>query len=67
MAEESPLLYDSQLGGRRKKSAVDTTILLTDFIERNKANIRMLDWLNTRIYLLRETTVREVRRHVCAV
>jgi hypothetical protein len=38
MAEESLLLHDSQLGGRRKKSAVDTTILLTDFIKRNKAN-----------------------------
>jgi hypothetical protein len=40
MAEEGPLLHDSQMGGRRKKSAVDTAILLTDFVERNKANSR---------------------------
>jgi hypothetical protein len=25
------------MGGRRKRSAVDTAILLTDFVERNKA------------------------------
>jgi hypothetical protein len=40
MAEEGPLLHYSQLGGRRKKSAVDTALLLTDFVERNKANSR---------------------------
>lgn len=38
MAEDGPLLHDSQMGGRRKKSAVDIAILLTDFVERNKAN-----------------------------
>jgi hypothetical protein len=40
MAEEGPLLHDSQMGGRRKKSAVDTAILLTNYIERNKAKGR---------------------------
>jgi hypothetical protein len=37
MSEKGPLLHDSQMGGRRKRSAVDTTILLTDFVERDKA------------------------------
>jgi hypothetical protein len=37
MSEKGPLLHDSQMGGRRKRSAVDTAILLTDFVERNKA------------------------------
>jgi hypothetical protein len=37
MAEDGPLLHDSQMGGRRKRSAVDTAILLTDLVERNKA------------------------------
>jgi hypothetical protein len=40
MAKEGPLLHDSQMGGRRKKSAVDTAMLLTDYVERNKANLR---------------------------
>ena len=38
MAENGPLLHNSQMGGRKKKSAVDTAMLLTDFVERNKAN-----------------------------
>jgi hypothetical protein len=37
MAEDGPLLHDSQMGGRRKKSAVDTAMLLTNFVEKNKA------------------------------
>jgi hypothetical protein len=37
MAEKGPLLHDSQMGGRRKRSAVDTAILLTDFVEKSKA------------------------------
>ena len=40
MAENGPLLHDSQMGGRRKRSAVDTAMLLTDFVERDKANSR---------------------------
>jgi hypothetical protein len=36
MAEDGPLLHDSQIGGRRKRSAVDTTILLTNFVKGNK-------------------------------
>jgi len=40
LAEISPLLYDTQLGGRKKKSAVDTALLLTDYIKRNKAKGR---------------------------
>jgi hypothetical protein len=28
VAEEGPLLHDSQIGGRRKKTAVDIAILL---------------------------------------
>jgi hypothetical protein len=37
MAEDGPLLHDSQMGGRRKRSAVDTAMLLTNFVKRNKA------------------------------
>ena len=37
LAEIGPLLYDTQLGGRKKKSAIDTTLLLIDYVERNKA------------------------------
>ena len=37
LAELGPLLSDSQMGGRRKRSAVDTAMLFTDFIERSKA------------------------------
>jgi hypothetical protein len=36
IAEDGPLLHDSQIGGRRKKSAVDTAMLLTNFVKRNK-------------------------------
>jgi hypothetical protein len=36
MAEEGPLLHNSQIGGRRKRSAIDTAILLTNFIKGNK-------------------------------
>jgi hypothetical protein len=37
MAEDGPLLHNSQIGGRRKKSAVDTVMLLTNFVKRSKA------------------------------
>ena len=37
LAEVGPLLHNTQLGGRKKKSAVDTALLLTDYVERNKA------------------------------
>ena len=37
MAESGPLLHESQMGGRRQRSAVDTALLLTDCVERNKA------------------------------
>jgi hypothetical protein len=40
MAESGPLLHNSQLGGRQGKSAVDTAMLLTDFIQTNKARHR---------------------------
>jgi hypothetical protein len=36
MAEDGPLLHNSQMGGRRKRSAVDTAMLLTNFVERSK-------------------------------
>lgn len=36
MAEAGPLLHPSQMGGRKKRSAVDTALLLTDFVERNR-------------------------------
>jgi hypothetical protein len=36
MAEDGSLLHDSQMGGRRKRSAIDTAMLLTNFVERNK-------------------------------
>ena len=32
LAETTYLLYSTQLGGRLKKSAIDTTLLLTDYI-----------------------------------
>jgi hypothetical protein len=37
MAEDSPLLHNSQMGGRRKRSAVDTAMLLINFVKRSKA------------------------------
>ena len=36
MAETGPLLHNSQLGGRKKKSAVDTALLLTNYVEQNR-------------------------------
>jgi len=38
IAENGLLLYNSQIGGRRKKYVVDTAILLTRFVEKNKVN-----------------------------
>ena len=40
MAESGPLLHDSQMGGRQKRSAVDTALLLTDYVEKNRAKGR---------------------------
>lgn len=37
LADTGPLLHDSQMGGRTKRSAVDTALLLTDYVERNRA------------------------------
>ena len=37
LAEMGPLLHNSQMGGRPKRSAVDTAMLFTDFVKRNKA------------------------------
>ena len=37
MAETGPLLHNSQMGGRAKRSAIDTALLLTDYVERQKA------------------------------
>lgn len=36
LAETTPLLDDSQLGGRKKKSAVDAALLLTNEVENNR-------------------------------
>ena len=36
LAETGPLLHNSQLGGRKKKSAVDTALLLTNYVECNR-------------------------------
>ena len=36
LAETSTLLHNSQLGGRQKKSAIDTAFLLRNTVERNK-------------------------------
>jgi hypothetical protein len=36
LAETTGLLYDSQIGGRLKKSAIDIALLLTNKIETNK-------------------------------
>jgi len=36
LAETTTLLYPSQLGGRQKKSAIDTALLLTTEVEANK-------------------------------
>jgi ribonuclease HI/endonuclease/exonuclease/phosphatase family metal-dependent hydrolase len=36
LAETTSLLHKSQLGGRRKKSAIDATVLLTDMIQQEK-------------------------------
>jgi hypothetical protein len=40
MVESGPLLHNSQMGGRKKKSAVDTAMLLTNFIEKSRAKGR---------------------------
>ena len=37
MAETGPLLHNSQMGGQKKKSAVDAALLLKDFVEKAKA------------------------------
>ena len=36
LAETTDLLHHSQMGGRKKKSAIDAVFLLKNFIERNK-------------------------------
>ena len=36
LAETTDLLHPSQLGGRRKKSAIDAAFLLTDEVQANK-------------------------------
>jgi len=36
LAETTDLLHPSQLGGRRKKSAIDAALLLTDEVQANK-------------------------------
>lgn len=36
LAETTPLLHPTQIGGRQKKSAIDTVLLLTSKIEENK-------------------------------
>ena len=40
LAETGPLLHESQMGGRPKRSAVDTAMLFTDFVEKNKTKGR---------------------------
>jgi hypothetical protein len=47
MAEDGPLLHQSQMGGRKKRSAVDTALLLTDFVETNKKR----GWKSTAVFL----------------
>lgn len=37
MAETGPLLHNSQIEGRAKRSAIDTALLLVDYVERQKA------------------------------
>jgi hypothetical protein len=36
LVELGPLLHDSRIEGRKKKSAVDTALLLTEFVEQRK-------------------------------
>jgi hypothetical protein len=36
LVETEPLLHNSQIGGRKGKSAIDTALLLKHFIEDNK-------------------------------
>ena len=36
LAETTELLYPTQIGGRQRKSAIDTALLLIDYIEKAK-------------------------------
>jgi ribonuclease HI len=47
LAETTNLLHSSQIGGRLKKSAIDAALLLTDFIESNKAK----KWTTSALFL----------------